>query len=289
MNHIFIINPESGKRKGLYAGQVIEDYLRNKKINYKVHYTGHKNEALEIANQYKDSDNIIYSVGGDGTLNEIVNSLAKSDATLSIIPIGSGNDFYKSFKSFEGDYIDLGLVNDRYFINVASIGLDAEIANYANILKEKKLPNKLVYILSLIKNYLIFDSITVEKNNLKSEKILLAICNGSFYGGGFKIAPYASIDDGWFDIYDVNKLNKIKTLKLLSKLLKGTHTEDENVTYYRSDGIFIESEITLLCNIDGEIIEGREFNISIEQEAIKVLKHDDLGINDLLKSKKLIK
>ena len=289
MNHVFIINPEAGKRKGLYTGQVIDDYLKHKNIEYKIHYTEKKNEATEIANLYKGSENIIYSVGGDGTLNEVVNSLAKTDATLSVIPIGSGNDFYKSLKNFNSEYIDLGLVNDRYFINIASLGLDAEIADYANTLKNNKLPNKIVYVLGIIKNFLIFDNIDVNINNSDTKLTLLAICNGSYYGGGFQIAPYAKLDDGLFDIYCVHKLNKIDTFKLLSKLIKKTHTEDSKVTYYRTDGMFIESYIPLLCNIDGEIIKDTKFNFSLEHEAIRIQTQDELRINELLKSKKLIK
>ncbi|MBQ9072763.1 MAG: diacylglycerol kinase family lipid kinase [Bacilli bacterium] len=289
MNHVFIINPESGKRKGLYTGQVIDNYLKTKKVNYKIHYTDKKDDATEIANLYKSSDNVIYSVGGDGTLNEVVNSLANSDAILSIVPVGSGNDFYRCFKDFNGEYIDLGLVNNKYFINIASLGLDASIANDANKLKDNKIPNKIVYILSLIKNYLNYSDIELNVNGIKNNLLLFAVCNGSFYGGGFQIAPYAKLNDGLLEVYEAKNLNKIDTLKLLSKLIKATHTQDSNVSYYKTDGITVESEISLLCNVDGEIIKDKKFVFSLDHEAIKILKYDELGINDLLKNKKLIK
>lgn len=289
MNHIFIINPKSGKKRGLYIGKTIKSFLENKDVNYKIFYTEEKNQATEITKMYGNPGNIIYSVGVDGTLNEIVNGLITTDAELSIIPVGSGNDFYKSYKEFSSDSLDVGLVNDRYFINVASLGLDAEIADYANILKENKIPNKVVYTLSLIKKYFTFDSIEIEVNSFNKKRMLLAICNGSYYGGGFNIAPFAKLDDGLFDVYEVDSLDKIKTLKLLLKLLKAEHSYDENVIYYRSNGLRVESNIPLICNVDGEIIKGKNFNFSIEEDAIKLNTKNELGVLDFLTAKKLIK
>jgi len=289
MNHVFIINPESGKKRGLQIGKTIEAYLKNININYKIYYTEKKSQATEIAKMHGDLGTIVYSVGGDGTLNEIVNGLVFSDAELSIIPVGSGNDFYKSYKNFSGDSLDLGLVNDRYFVNVASLGFDAEIADYANDLKDNGIPNKMVYVLSLIKKYFTFNNMKVNVNSMEKELLLLAICNGSYYGGGFNIAPFAKLDDGLFDVYEADNLTKLKTLKLLLKLVKSEHTYDPNVTYYKSNGLRVNSFIPMICNVDGEIIKGRKFNFSLSQDAIKINNKNELEIIKILKDKKLIK
>ena len=78
-------------------------------------------------------------------MNEIVNGMSNSKAKLSVIPAGTGNDFYKSLKNFDGDKIDLGRVNDKYFINIDSIGFDAKVADDANKLKSKIMKGKLDY------------------------------------------------------------------------------------------------------------------------------------------------
>jgi len=97
MSYIFIINPVSGKGKGLSVGKIIDEYCKNKGINYRVVYTDRKRDAEYLAALYKNvKNNVIYSVGGDGTLNEVVNGMANSESSLGIIPIGSGNDFYRS-------------------------------------------------------------------------------------------------------------------------------------------------------------------------------------------------
>ena len=101
---IFIVNPISGNNLGNPASLVIRDYCQYKNINYKIFYTEDKNDAIRIADAFKDDEKVtIFSVGGDGTLNEVVNGLANSKAKLGLIPVGSGNDFYRTFKDFKGD------------------------------------------------------------------------------------------------------------------------------------------------------------------------------------------
>lgn len=290
MKYIFIVNPTSGKNKGKLAGKAIDDYCKSKKVNYELIYTSRIGDATYIATMYSlDKNNIIYSVGGDGTLNEIVNGMALTEAKLSIIPVGSGNDFYKVFENNTCDKCDLGLVNDRYFINVASLGLDAEIALKANELKKYKLPSNLIYIASIINNYFKFNGIELSINDISKKITILTVCNGQFYGGGFRIAPNSILDDGLFDIYDVNKLNKIQIIKLISKLLKGTHINDKNVNFYKANNINVSSKYKLNCNVDGEIITGIDFNFSIEPNAINLYNKDELKIKKLLKDKKIIK
>ena len=289
MYHVFIINPISGNKNGLKAAKIIEDYCVENKLLFKIIYTNSNNNAQEIASYYKNNKNvIIYSVGGDGTLNEVINGMHDGIANLSIIPTGTGNDFYKCVKKFNGNKIDLGKVNDKYFINIASIGFDAEVANLANTYKEKNLPNKLVYILSLIKNYFSYKNIEVRSNERKKCITIFTVCNGSYYGGGFKINPNAKLDSGLFDIVEADSLNKLQILNLLTKLAKSNHLTDKKINYYNTDNISIESNIPLICNVDGEIIKDNKFNFIIKKQAIEYKQLDNNLKNKLL-LKKIIK
>lgn len=290
MKYIFIVNPESGKKKGLQAGKAIEEYCKNLNIDYKIIYTYRPGDAEYIAGNYSTLDEcIIYSVGGDGTLNEVVNGLAFSSAKLGVIPVGSGNDFYKTIMESSNQTIDLGRVNGRFFINIASLGIDAEIAKSANEQKEKNIPSNLIYVSSIAKNLFKFKGIKLQIDSSKKDLTILTICNGRYYGGGFKIAPNAELSDGLLDIYEVERLGKVKTLKLLTKLLQGTHELDNSVTMYRTNKISVDSNYRLICNVDGEILEGTNFNFVIEKDAIHLHTEDELGINKLLRLKKIIK
>ena len=268
---IFIVNPVSGNNLGIKASIVIEEYCKRRKINYKIIYTEKKNDAIRIAKELKDNENVtIFSVGGDGTLNEVVNGLANSKAKLGLIPVGSGNDFYRSFYTFPDKKIDLGKVNGRYFINVASLGLDAEIANYANQIKNGKLSNESVYILSLIHEYFRFKPISIDIDGVKKDSTILTVCNAKYYGGGFNIAPQAKLNDGMFDVVDVKSLNKLEIINLVMKLMKATHLESNKVNFYQTDKLSVNSSIPLNCNIDGEIITDTNFDFSIERESLNV-------------------
>ena len=138
MKYVFIINPASGKTDYNKIKENIIKTLENE--DYEIYETKAPKEATQIANRFKNEENtVVYSVGGDGTLNEVVNGIAEGKCKLGIIPTGSGNDFYRTLKETKNENIrlDLGKVNGRYFINIASVGMDAETCNNANKIKSK--------------------------------------------------------------------------------------------------------------------------------------------------------
>ena len=100
----------------------------------------------------------MFSVGGDGNLNEIINGVVKKHMTVGVIPAGSGNDFYRTLSALgKGEHrCDLGIINDKYFINIACIGLDADIANNISVIRQKKwIPVGQRYTCSIIYSYFI--------------------------------------------------------------------------------------------------------------------------------------
>lgn len=289
MKYIFIVNPISGGGKGLYAGEAIEEYCSHLNLDYKIYYTVKSGDATRYASLHQDKNAIIYSVGGDGTLNEVVNGIARSNATLSVVPVGSGNDFYKSLQGESYCAIDLCKVNEKYFVNIASLGIDAEVANVANELKSKNFPSSMVYILGIIKTLFSFKKIDIQNGGDVEPLTLLAICNGKYYGGGFKIMPDARLDDGKLDICKVPRLSKIYLLNVLRKLISGTHISDNHVMISSADEIQISSQIPLICNVDGEIIKDTHFSFSLQKQSLKIKQNEELGINKMLHLKKILK
>lgn len=277
MKYVFIINPASGKTD---YNKIKENIMKNlENENYEIYETKAPKEATEIASRFKNEEGtVVYSVGGDGTLNEVINGIAEGKCKLGIIPTGSGNDFYRSLKESPNEEIrvDLGKVNDRYFINIASVGMDAETCNNANKIKSK-LKIGIAYYLGLIHTFITFKSkrlkLKIDKNTYAGDYIIAAICNGKYYGGGFKIAPVASFDDNKFDIYLVSKANKLKLIKILLALLKSEHESYNEVRKYTGKNITISSENNLIVNIDGEITISKNIEIQMIEDAIYI--HND--------------
>lgn len=290
MKYIFIINPVSGKRNYMAIIKALNTYCMMNNIDNQILLTHKKNEAKKIAESFKYcSDVVLFSVGGDGTLNEVVNGFNNSKAKLGIIPAGTGNDFYRTFKDFKGAKIDLGKVNDRYFVNVASIGLDAEIANYANELKNKNKNQKNVYISSIMHEFFSFKPIDLKIDGVANKSTILTVCNAKYYGEGFKIAPNAILNDGMFDVIDVKSLNKLEIINLIMKLARAQHLQSKHVNYYNTDSLSINSLVSLNCNIDGEIIRDTNFHFTIEKEAINVDVENSEKIYSFLRTKNITK
>ena len=280
MKYVFIINPASGKTDYDKIKENIIKTLENEE--YEIYETKAPKEATEIASRFKNEENtIVYSVGGDGTLNEVVNGIAEGKCKLGIIPTGSGNDFYRSLKEAQTENVrlDLGKVNGRYFINISSVGMDAETCNNANKIKSKiKLQSS--YYLALIHTFLTFKSkslkLKIDKNVYAGDYIIAAICNGKYYGGGFKIAPVASFDDNQFDIYLVSKAGKLKLIKILLALLKSEHEKYNEVRKYTGKNITITSENNLIVNIDGEITISKNIEIEMIEDALIIYNNNEL-------------
>jgi diacylglycerol kinase (ATP) len=172
MKHVFIINPISGKGKTLKVAENIEKVCQKENLDYEINYTNYPGEATKIAKKYRLSKNIIYSVGGDGTLNEVLNGIVGTKNMLAVIPSGSGNDFYKTLSKIDDELpnIDIGKINDKYFINIVSIGIDAEVANNVSLMKKKNIPTSQIYNASLVYTFFKYKFKNIEMSIDENDK-----------------------------------------------------------------------------------------------------------------------
>lgn len=279
MKYYFIINPKSGKlnKKNL------EDNIRNaclkREIPYELLYTEREGDAKRLAKGIDDTKEcVVFSVGGDGSLNEVLNGIAGSDnKILGNIPSGSGNDFDKSLKMIDSGIhsLDVGKINGRYFINVACIGLDADVANNLLHFRNKKwIPVSQRYNASLVYTFFKYKfkklRIQMGESTIESDCTILAICNGQYYGGGYRIAPHSLLNDGLFDVYLVKKMAKPKILPVLLKLIRGKHESSPTVKKYNDRGIVVDLDENHTFNVDGELVTGNHFEVEIEKNGIRV-------------------
>lgn len=279
MKYFFIVNPNSGKVNKSKLENNIRNACIRREIPYEIMYTKKAGDAKGLAKKIPDEECVVFSVGGDGNLNEVLNGIVTSEhKILGNIPAGSGNDFDKTLKQQQPGIIsiDLGRINRRFFVNVACLGLDADVANNISFIRNKKwIPVSQRYNASLIYTYFKYKfkklKITMGETQVENECTILAIGNGQYYGGGFRIAPHALLDDGMLDIYFVEKMPKPKMIPVLMKLLKGNHESSPYVKRYTDKKIIVDSEELCIFNVDGEMMRSNHFEIEILPNTLKVL------------------
>ncbi|MCH5314953.1 MAG: hypothetical protein J1E81_03485 [Eubacterium sp.] len=314
MKYVFIVNPIAGNDDKSKIFSRIKSTFRQLDDEMIIEETHQHGEAKDIAKRYADkfgSDCVIVSCGGDGTVHEIANGIAGTDAPLMVLPLGTGNDFakkvygtkkinvenvIKAFGFYNGRIkydikpIDLIDYNGEKCINVMSFGVDTLVE-----IMGKKIANKFPFIghqaynigiipvlmkplhYKLSYDITCFDKETNEEYQMKCDDkdyALLAICNASYYGGGFCPAPNSILDDGLLDFTMIDGLSLAEAVPLILKYSEGTLTEETSKRvhqgYIKSGRIWMSDGSNLLGNCDGEDFYYNEVNFKVEQKALKI-------------------
>lgn len=288
MRILFIINPTAGKGRAKSLAPFIEEECIKNNVDYVIKYTSAPGDGTSIGEWgAKAGFERIIAVGGDGTVNEVLNGIAKTSSALGVIPGGSGNDFirsinnHKEIKKIINDNIygkikkaDIGTCNGKYFINVASSGFDAQVVMETQNVK-KILSGSLAYLVALIKTIFTYRgckiSIKIDKALYYENTLLVAVANGRYYGGGMLPAPKAKIDDGYFHICHIKHIGKLKMLALFPKFIKGEHENIKEVSMYKGEKVKIEAKDELPVNVDGETFYSKEVNFEIIPNGINII------------------
>ena len=294
-NPLIILNPTANRGHIDQYRALIRRRLGQEKADYVE--TSRKGEGQELAfNAAKDGRAIVV-VGGDGTINEVVNGvlLAGRRVPLGIVAAGSGNDFaYNALKlpsdpalaienAFSGSLVevDAGKINGKYFANAFGVGLDADIA--ANVEDMKKIPllsGARLYYAAILRQLLFgyhrcpklvfaLDD-NVPEPGAEKRYVLIAVSNGPCYGAGFRINPTADYRDGLFDICTIDYMPVLRALKLLPIAKKGQHAGLPEVTFHRARKVHIESHVTVNMQMDGETTSATSYDAEILPRALWV-------------------
>ena len=280
MQHI-IVNPVSGKKRGVKNLRIVEALLKEAQIEYEVHTTTVAGEAEKTVRELTErGENDIIVLGGDGTLHEVLNGISNpAQCRVALIPSGTGNDFaeklgiplkaadaVKLFLKKDPKEIDYLQVGNRRCMNVAGLGMDVEVLERC---QRGKMRGKLKYFISLLKTFFVFKgyAIVVRKEDGTEEKhdaLLAAVCNGSQFGGGIPVCPPAEVNDGLMNVMIVDHIKgKWKLVKALLTLMKGKLPQYERTTHFLCESVRFEPLVPCTVQLDGELYPNLPFDVKI--------------------------
>jgi len=274
--HLFL-NPVAGRGRAGKRAPRIRELLGEGGFPLEIHPSQHMGDLEEqVRSCVNNGGRRIVAVGGDGSVHEATNGImrATGDATLGVIPSGTGNDFAKAAgitldwehatklltdriaAGGQPRHVDVGKMNDRYFANGAGVGFDARVTRIA---QSYRLPiGDLVYLFAIFRG--MAEGIATPNmrittdSDVRTGPITLAnVASGPWIGGMFNMAPMAKNNDGNFDLLIVAPVSKPRILALLPKLMSGKHMGEKEISHETVTRVLIESDEPVDSHLDGEM------------------------------------
>ena len=304
MKHIFIINPTAGKTDSRQKIYDMAESLRQKHgLDVQCILTKKQGHATELAKKLCETGEAlrVYACGGDGTVNEVANGIIGYDnAAMTVIPVGTGNDFLKNFgddmekfrdaenlwdgPQFPMDAID---VNGRVALTIACSGIDARVARDVHKYSESPLlDGKGSYIYSLAVNFLFKGigthwTITLDDVTTEGDWSLVSVCNGRYYGGGFMPVAEARMDDGVLNTLVVREVNRRTFLKFVGPYSRGEYAKFPEYAHCSCPKVVhIHSEKPdIVTCLDGESVVNSDVTIKLHDKKLNFFGPEGCSCN----------
>jgi len=302
-NWIAIINVTAGGGKTKKDWPGIEKILRKEGIPFEPFFTDRRLHASIIArNKIKEGYSKIIVVGGDGTMNEVINGvfaqqrIHTTEVMLGLISVGTGNDWARMFNipaDYEGavrtikeqkTFIqDAGLVTyrkngkawNRYFINIAGLGFGARVVERSNRMKDKGKSGPALYFYNIFLSLLRYKSkiaaIEIDGITYNRKVFSLNVGIGKFNGGGMIQVPHAIADDGLYSITLIKKMGKLNVLANVKRLYNGSIVEHSRVETYMAKTLQIDGSTPLHLETDGETLGHGPVSFRIIPKSVRVI------------------
>ncbi|WP_367606348.1 diacylglycerol kinase family protein [Legionella sp. W05-934-2] len=298
-----IINPAAGGGRGQKVWQVLHPGLKalSDKITYRM--TNYTDDLVKLVRGLlADEPDYFIVIGGDGTLSHAVNGFIDNDRFLSkrtqfaYFNAGCGGDFARQFGSQhvteflnhlthnQGVACNIGKISyannkTRYFINIASCGLSAQVIKYSSATSWlKKLGGGVNYFIHSLQGILTYQSTPVtiqfdEHPPFEGDMLLMAVCNGQYFGGNMHVAPMANLNDGLLDVVIFHDFTKLQALWKLRKIYSGRHLLEKKVKFVQAKTVSIEGQLEqpLFIEADGELVGQLPATFSLLPQTLSVV------------------
>ena len=294
MKHIFIINPHAGKRDQTSRIYEMADHLREAHgLTCACMLTDRPGGAADMARKLAETGEELrlYACGGDGTISEVANGIAGfSNAAMTAIPTGTGNDFLKNFgpdmEKFQdaenlwaGEVFPLDLIacNGRLCLTIACNGIDARIADsvhqYGN---SPMLHGRNSYLASVAVNFLFKPigrhwKVWLDDEALEDDFALVSMCNGRYYGGGSMPVPEARMNDGVLHTVLIKNIPKATFARLFAPYSAGEYRKlpQELIRVSTARQVRIQAEEDIVTCLDGECFRSREVVMGLADKRLR--------------------
>ncbi|WP_099157686.1 diacylglycerol kinase [Virgibacillus ndiopensis] len=293
-----IYNPTSGREAFKKELPTVLERFEIAGYETSTHATTSEGDAIVAAKVAVERRyDLVVAAGGDGTINEVINGIAEQEyrPRLGIIPVGTTNDFARALfiprniskavdiiLNDQSMQLDIGKVNDHYFVNIAGGGKLTELT-YEVPSKLKTMLGQLAYYMKGIEMLpsLKPTSVKIEYDGevLEEDIMLFLISNTNSIGGFEKLAPTAKLDDGYFDVIILKKTNLPEFIRIATLALRGAHLDHKNVIYTKAKYIKVETSEKMQLNIDGE------FGGLLPGEFKNLKQHVDIFVPDEFEEK----
>lgn len=298
-----IVNPAAGAGSAQKKWPSIEAILEREGFDFNAFVTESSSHAITMVAKCVESGyrNFIL-VGGDGTINEGINGMMSqqavpsSELTFGMIPVGSGNDWIRTWRIPREPEVAVRLIRDgvpflhdagkvsytavdgcqtRYFLNAAGTGLDSLVVKTANE-RDKHGSRAISYFICLLKELFRYRTVNTELRVdgqfiTKEEMLDLAVGICRYIGGGMHFFPQANPADGLFEVTFIAKMNMLHILRSVPKLFNGKLNRISKVRAIRGEKIYIDADTPLLLEADGEVLGANPFSFEIIPNAIRVI------------------
>jgi diacylglycerol kinase (ATP) len=283
----FIYNPISGVRRLKGLEDLIRQNLDLNRFEYIIQGTSSPKDAMRLASAaVQDNFDIVVAVGGDGTINEIVQGMGNTPLILGIIPYGSGNGLarhleiplepekaIKLINNLKTRTIDIASINGYPFASIAGLGFDARVANkYRKLKKRGFFGYTRVVMMELLRYREREYTLSFNDQKITRRALSLSIANSNQFGYNTIIAPTAKPDDGLLDLVIVKKFPIGEIPRMIGLLFTGKIDQSSYIESFKTTEVFIVRKRGKRVNIDGEAIKmGKEIFVRIQPAAIKVI------------------
>lgn len=269
-----ITNPSSGKEEGVNSVAELKRHLSEKGYIVSTFETKKDRDALEEAKRVHEFGwDLVVAAGGDGTANEVVQGLSVLDDRIpfAVFPQGTVNDFatYTQMPADASAFadmvekgkkipLDIGKINEQFFLNVAAFGNISKIGHEVEVEKKTRM-GRLAYLMEGVKSLPELLSnplcVTLEVEGhkpLSEEFLLVAVCNTPSVGGFKNFAPKAVLNDGVMDVVGIKTTNLVALGQILLGVATGDHLSHPEVLYFRTKKLKVRSDVEVSIDIDGE-------------------------------------